>query len=119
MMFKERDVAVAHDRCRPALFHLVAYGCERTQIVGFRTLEKFAAEVLARGHAGGVELFQRIPYGTVQGIKAAECQPLDVGVDGTVHQPDRIFHECLVFGMAHGRGIRRIRNVRRKPQTLH
>ena len=100
MVLEERDVAVAHDRCRPALFHLVAYGGQRTQIVGFRTFEKFASEVLVRGHAGGVELFQRIPYGTVQGIKASECQPFDVDVDGTVHQPDRIFHESLVLGTA-------------------
>lgn len=58
MMLEERDVAIAHDRRRPALFHLIAYGKERTQIVGLRTLEKFAAGILAGGHAGGIELLQ-------------------------------------------------------------
>ena len=58
MMLEERDVAIAYDRRRPALFHLIAYGRKRTQIVGFRTLEKFAAGILAGGHAGGIELLQ-------------------------------------------------------------
>ena len=100
MVLEERDIAVAHDRCRPALFHLVAHGGERAQVVGFRPLEKFPAGVLARGHAGSVELLQGATYGTVQGIKAVECQPFDVRIDGAVHQPDRILHERLVLGMA-------------------
>lgn len=58
MMLEERDVAIAHDRRRPALFHLIAYGRKRTQIVGFCPLEKFATGILAGGHAGGIEFFQ-------------------------------------------------------------
>ena len=58
MMLEERDVAIVHDRRRPALFHLIAYSKERTQIVGFCPLEKFVTGILAGGHAGGIEFFQ-------------------------------------------------------------